>query len=90
MDLISSVHRVVQDPSYADKLYHAFEMQMDSDGHRMFQKANSGLIFESFYLLDPTLLPILVVVASDSSDIGNVSRHPMYCKYSHVHYAATR
>ena len=90
MDLVSSVHSVIQDPTYADKLYHAFEMQMDCDGHRMFQKANSGLIFKCFYLLDPTLLPILVVVASDSSDIGNVSRHPMYCKYSHVHYAATR
>ena len=88
MDLISSVHRVAQDPSYADKLYHAFEMQMDSDGHRMFQKANSGLIFESFYLLDPTVSPLLVVVASDSSNMGNVSTHPMYCKYSNVHYAA--
>jgi len=81
VDLVASIHRVIQDPSYADKLYHAFEMQTDSDGNRMFQKANSGVVFECFQLLDPTVSPILAVVASDSSHMGNVSRHPLYCKY---------
>ena len=46
----------------------------------MFQKANSGLVFESFQILDPTVSPILVIVASDPSHVGHVSRHPMYCK----------
>jgi len=47
----------------------------------MFQKANSGLVFESFQLLDPTVSPILVIVASDASHQGKVSRHPLYCAY---------
>jgi len=81
IDLVASVHRVIQDPKYADQLYHAFEMQTDSAGQRMFQKANSGLIFESFQILDPTVSPMLVVVASDPSHKGNVIRHPMYCKF---------
>ena len=79
---MASVHRVIQDPKYADQLYHAFEMQTDSAGQRMFQKANSGLVFESFQILDPTVSPILVIVASDPSHKGNVTRHPMYCKSS--------
>ena len=84
VDLIGSVCRVIQDPSYAEKLYHAFEMQMDGNGARMFQKANSGLVFEGFQLLDPTVSPIMVIVASDPSHQGNVSRHPLYCKYLHI------
>ena len=81
IDLIDSVCRVIQDPAYADKLYHAFEMQADGDGNRMFQKANSGLVFESIQLLDPTVAPILVIVASDASHHGHSSRHPLYCEY---------
>ena len=80
IDLIDSVCRVIQDPAYSDKLYHAFEMQADSDGNRMFQKANSGLVFESIQLLDPTVSPILVIVASDASHQGHSSRHPLYCE----------
>jgi len=49
----------------------------------MFQKANSGLVFESFQMLDPTVSPVLIIVASDPSHVGNLSRHPMYCKYKH-------
>ena len=81
IDLFESVCRVIQDPTYANKLYHAFEKQTDSTGDRVFRKANSGLVFESFQLLDPTVAPILVIVASDASHKGHVSRHPLYCKY---------
>ena len=81
IDLFDSVCRVIQDPTYADKLYHAFEMQTSSSGARFFQKANSGLLFESFQLLDTTVSPILVIVASDPSHQGHLSRHPLYCKY---------
>ena len=81
VDLVESVHRVIQDPKYADKLYHAFEMQMDSDGNRKFQKANSGLVFECFQLLDPAVSPILIIISSDASHQGHVSRHPLYCKF---------
>jgi len=81
IDLFESVCRVIQDPTYANKLYHAFEMQMDSGGNRVFRESNSGLVFESFQLLDPTVAPVLVIVASDASHKGRVSRHPLYCKY---------
>ena len=80
VDLVSSVYRVIQDPKYADKLYHAFEMQVDCDGNRKFQKVNSGLVFECFHLLDPTVSPILIIISSDASHQGHVSRHPLYCK----------
>ena len=81
IDLIDSVCRVIQDPTYVSKLYHAFEMQVDSHGNRMFQNANSGLVFESIQLLDPSVSPILVIVASDASHHGHSSRHPLYCEY---------
>ena len=72
IDVFDSVCRVIQDPLYANKLYHKFEMQTDSRGNRVFCKANSGLVFESFQLLDPTVSPILVIVASDPSHQGHV------------------
>ena len=59
IDLFESVCRIIQDPSYADKLYHSFEMQTDSRGDRVFQKANSGRVFESSQLLDPLLLRLV-------------------------------
>jgi hypothetical protein len=87
VDLFESVCRVIQDPRYADQLYHVFEMQTDGNGSRMFQRANSGLVFEGFQLLDPTVSPILVIIASDPSHQGHISRHPLYCKFSSWLYA---
>ena len=72
---------VIQDPTCVNKLYNAFEKQTDSCGDRVFSSAKSGLVFESLQLLDPTVAPILVIVASDASHKGHVSRHPSYCKY---------
>ena len=66
IDLIDSVCRVIQDPTNVNKLYHAFEMQVDIDGNQMFHKANSELVFESIQLLDPTVSPILVIVVIDA------------------------
>jgi len=54
-------------------------MQKDGSGKRLFQKANSGLVFECFQLLDPTASPILIIIASDASHQGHISRHPLYC-----------
>jgi hypothetical protein len=67
---------------YANKLYHAFEIQSDSNGDRVFQAANSGLVLESFHFkfLDPLcefVSPILMFVVSDASHQGHVSRHPL-------------
>ena len=81
IDLIDSICRVIQDPRYAGKLHHAFEMHTDGRGNRTFQKANSGLVFECFQLLDPTVSPVLVIIASDASHKGHISRHPLYCEY---------
>ena len=80
IDLIEAVQRYIENPLYAEKLYHAFEMQMDAQGSRVFQKANSGLVFQSFHFLDPTSSPMLVIVASDAAHVGNTPRHPLYFK----------
>jgi len=82
IDLIEAVKRYIENPLYAEKLYHAFEMKINAGGYRVFQKANSGLIFQSFQLLDPTSSPVLIIIASDAAHVGNNPRHPMYCKYS--------
>ena len=66
IDLIDSVCQVIQHPIYVNKLYHAFEMQVVSDGNQIFHKANSELVFESIPLLDPTVSPILVIVVIDA------------------------
>jgi hypothetical protein len=57
-----------------------FEMQKDCNGNRLFQKANSGLVFECFQLLDPSVSPILIIIASDASHQGHISKHPLYCE----------
>ena len=80
IDLIDSVVRCIEDPTLADKLYHAFEECTNEKGDRMFDKANSGMVFESFQLLDLNSAPVLVIVASDASHQGNQKLHPLYCK----------
>ena len=83
--MINAVGRYIQNPLYAEKLYHQFEMQIDAAGTRKFQKANSGLVFQSFQLLDPTSSPTLVIIASDAAHEGNNRRHPLYCKFTSLH-----
>ena len=91
IDLIEAAKRSIQNPLYAEKLYHAFETATDAEGCRVFQKANSGLVFESFQLLDPTSSPILVIVASDAAHVGNNPRHPLHCKsiFQSIKHACT-
>ena len=72
--------RYVQDPSYASNLYYAIEMATDAGGSRMFDKANSAMVFEAFQLMDHTSSPVLIIIASDASRKGNVTQHPMYCE----------
>ena len=81
-DLIESARRQIEDPAFAGQLYHQFEQQDDGLGNRVFEKANSGLVFESFQMLDMESAPVLIVVASDASHRGNVVFRPMYRKYS--------
>ena len=83
IDLYKAVIRSIQDPSLSGKLYHTFEMETDNDGNRVFEKANSGLVFESFYYMDVEAAPYIVIVASDGSHQGHMIQHPMYCKSNH-------
>ena len=80
IDLIDSAHRQLEDPAFAGKLYHQFEQQDDGLGNRVFEKANSGHVFESFQMLDMECAPALIIIASDAAHHGNVVVHPMYCK----------
>ncbi len=50
--LLDAVIRSAQDPTLEGKLYHTFEASHDQEGKRMFDKANSGLVFETFYFHD--------------------------------------
>ncbi len=81
-DLIESACRQIEDPAFAGKLYDQFEQQDNGLGNRVFEKANSGLVFESFQMLDMESAPVLIVVASDASHCGNVVFRPMYSKYT--------
>ncbi len=65
-------------PTVQGKLYHTFEMQVDQERNRVFEKANSGLVFESFYLLDDQSAPL---IGSDASHPGNMIQHALYCKF---------
>jgi hypothetical protein len=47
---------------------------------RIFDKVNSGLVFEAFYLLDTEVSPLISIVASDASHQGNSVQHPLYRK----------
>jgi hypothetical protein len=80
IDIIDAAVRSIEDPTLADKLYHTFEEGMNENGDRVFDKANSGMVFESFYLLDTSSAPVLIIVASDASHQGNLKQHPLYCK----------
>ena len=80
IDLIDVVIQSAQDPTLEGKLYHTFEASHDQEGNRMFDKANSGLVFETFYLLDTESAPLITVVGGDASFQGNMTQHPLYCK----------
>jgi len=80
IDILEAAKRMIQEPRLKNKLYHTFEKVVDTVGNRVFDKANSGLVFESFQLMDPESSPVLLIVASDSSHQGNVKMHPLYCK----------
>ena len=80
IDLLESVIRTAQDPTLEGKLYHTFELSQDQEGQRIFENANSGLVFETFYLLDTEAAPLITIIASDASHQGNLIQHPLYRK----------
>ena len=52
IDLIDSARLQLEDLALAGKLYHKFEQQDDRFSNIIFEKANAGLVFESFQMLD--------------------------------------
>jgi hypothetical protein len=78
-DLYSTIVRMVEDPKYYGHLYHTFERQETPDGERFFQRANSGLIFECFFMLDQNACPVLIIIFIDTSYVGLHKGHcPIY------------
>ncbi len=69
IDLLDAVIRSAQDPTLEGKLYHTFEASEshDQERNKRFDKANSGLVFETFYLLDTESAPLITVVGIDAS-----------------------
>ena len=72
IDLFDAAIWTLQDNTLEVKLFHTFEIQQNQEGFRVFEKANSGLVFESFYLLDVEAAPGIVIVASDASHQGKI------------------
>ena len=70
----------IKDSAFTGKLYHQFEQQDDGFGNRVFEKADSGLVFESFQMLDMECAPALIIIASNAAHHGNVVFRSMYCK----------
>lgn len=81
IDPFDSVMRQLADPKYAGKQYTRFEAQCSSSGERAFDKANSGLVFQTFQLMDSTSSPVLALFFADASFAGcHMSHHPIYRK----------
>jgi hypothetical protein len=80
IDLIQAVIQSAQDPTLEGELYHTYESSVDQEGIRIFDKVNSGLVFEAFYLLDTEVAPLITIVAIDASHQGNMIQRPLYCK----------
>ena len=64
--------------AFAGKLYKQFEQQDDGFCNRIFEKADAGLVFESFPMLDMECAPALIIVASNAAHSGNAVFRPMY------------
>jgi hypothetical protein len=78
IDLLQALISSAEDPTLEGKLHHSFEMQVDQEGNRVLEEANSELVFESFYLLDDESAPLIGIVASDAFHQGNKTQHPLY------------
>ena len=58
INLIDSARLQLEDLAFAGKVYHKFEQQDDRFSNRIFEKANAGLVFESFQMLDMNVHPL--------------------------------
>ena len=82
-DPIDAMIRSVSKLQYTEKLYTTFEpgMSITEPMIRAFNEANSGMVFQSAYLLDTSSSPLLALVFADASFSGqSMTHHPMYSK----------
>jgi hypothetical protein len=89
-DPIDAMIRSVAKLQYKDKLYTIFKPGM-SIAHpmvRAFDKANSGMVFQSAYLLDSNSSPLLAFLFyADASFSGqSMSHHPIYSTLLYLLY----
>ncbi len=80
-DPIDAMKRSVAKLQYKDKLYTTFKpgtSALDPTA-RVFDKANSGMIFQIFYLLDTTCCQLVALFYADASFSGaSMTHHPIY------------
>ena len=83
-DAIDAMKRSVAKLQYNGKLYTTFKPGTSAmePNARVFDKANSGLIFQTFYLLDTGTSQLVALFYADASFSGaSMSHHPIYSKY---------
>ena len=80
-DPIDAVKRSVSKLQYKDKLYTTFKpgMSITEPMVRAFDEANSGMVFQSAYLVDTSSSPLLALFYADASFAGqSMTHHPIY------------
>ena len=82
-DAIDAMKRSVAKLQYNGKLYTTFKPGTSAmePNARVFDKANSGLIFQTFYLLDTGTSQLVALFYADASFSGaSMTHHPIYSK----------
>jgi hypothetical protein len=80
-EAIDAMKRFVGKLQYKDKLYTTFQPGTSAlhPNARIFEKANSGMIFQSFYLLDMGSSQLVALFYADASFSGaSMTHHPIY------------
>ena len=86
-DPIDAMIRSVGKLQYKDKLYTTFKpgMYIAHPMVRAFDQANSGIVFQSAYLLDTGSSPLLALFYADASFSGqSMTHHPIYSTLLYV------
>ncbi len=82
---IDAMIRSVSKLQYKDKLYTTFKpgMSITHPMVRTFDEANSGMVFQSAYLVDSASSPLLALFYADASFSGqSMTHHPVYSMLS--------
>ncbi len=80
-DPIDAMIRSVSKLQYKNKLYTTFKpgMSLTHPMVRAFDEANSGMVFQSAYLVDTANSPLLALFYADASFSGqSMTHHPIY------------